>query len=744
MADETVSTVLTRAEARVLDSLSGEIEPVRRSIAYRLMLVIVALVMVVLPLIYLGLVVGIGYLLYYHAVHHVPTLRGTGAATRFRVLAYLAPLVIGAAVLVFMLKPMLARRTREHNGLRLRREDQPLLFAYVDRLAEIVGAPKPKEISVDTAVNASASFRNGWWSLLLGDLRLTIGLPLVAGMSLRELTGVIAHELGHFTQGAAMRAEFVVRSVNIWFARVVYERDSWDESLDEMCESETGWISLLGWLSTLGVWLSRRVLWALMWVGHLVSCLMSRRMEFDADRYEARVAGSPAFAGTVRKLHTLGWAQAQTFGELRQALGASRLPDDLPLAVHGIAARSPESLREAIEHSIEQGRTSWFSTHPCDRDRIANAEREQSEGIVAVEAPAQTLFRQFTEVCKTLTLVFYRDAIGAGVTHKDLAPVVTLSAEADQAAIERRAGQRYLGFAWPVEIPLRIDALTLTQPERPKQTLAQLRAAVEEYATLAAGMDDVVRRRRAAEADVNFCECVAALKKVGIGLDRDAERRLAALGATVEQGLAQSKRRLSDAAGKLQDLLDGLQPRVQLALQLLAVPDVVRRIHDGHALAADVRRFLDVLSPIRLALSDTQSVVAAQYVLPRLVSARVAKENEVLAHSLVNTRVERLAQFLSEARDILKNVPFPFPHGAGPVSIARYLANELPAEDDGAAVFRTSLDFIEKLRDLHRRCVWRILTAAAAVERLAKIPQPGDLLRGKTDEVAEAVAEEGA
>lgn len=52
---------------------------------------------------------------------------------------------------------------------------------------------------------------------------LTIGLPLVAGLSLQQLAGVLAHEFGHFSQGAGMRLTYIVRSINAWFLRVVYE-----------------------------------------------------------------------------------------------------------------------------------------------------------------------------------------------------------------------------------------------------------------------------------------------------------------------------------------------------------------------------------------------------------------------------------------------------------------------------------------------------------------------------------------
>jgi len=127
------------------------------------------------------------------------------------------------------------------------------------------------------------------------DLTLTIGMPLVAGLPMQHFAGVLAHELGHFSQGGGMRLTYLVRSVNAWFARVVYERDAWDEKLVEW--SETGDIRtrIPFYLARLFVWLSRRILWGLMLVGQAVSCFMLRQMEFDADRYEARLAGSTAF-----------------------------------------------------------------------------------------------------------------------------------------------------------------------------------------------------------------------------------------------------------------------------------------------------------------------------------------------------------------------------------------------------------------------------------------------------------------
>src|SRR5207244_3829057 len=102
---------------------------------------------------------------------------------------------------------------------------EPLLFTLVRRVASAVGAPEPERIDLDCQLNASASFG----SFFGGDLVLTIGLPFVAGLDVDQFASVVAHELGHFSQGAAMRLSYLVRTINEWLARIVYERDDWDE-----------------------------------------------------------------------------------------------------------------------------------------------------------------------------------------------------------------------------------------------------------------------------------------------------------------------------------------------------------------------------------------------------------------------------------------------------------------------------------------------------------------------------------
>ncbi|QDU47634.1 Protease HtpX [Symmachiella dynata] len=420
-------TPATTDPARWLNrAFRGDIKPVRRSIVYRFGILLVTIVMVVLPLLYVALIGLTGYAVYYHAVNHTGMLgaaRGRGMIMVF--LVYLAPLVIGGILVLFMIKPLFARPAKHVRRRSLTNAGEPLIFALVERICEVVGAPQPRRIDIDYELNASARFRRGWLSFFGSDLVLTIGIPLAAGLSARQLTGVLAHEFGHFSQGVGMRLTYIVRNVNGWFARVVYERDEWDEWLAETASEvdfRIGWILLL---SQLCVAITRGVLWFLMLVGHAVSGFMLRQMEYDADRYETRVAGSETFAETSHRIRQLGVAYGLTQQAVVGLLNQGLYPDDLAKVMLKMGDElTPKALRQ-IKQSGDEEKTGIFDTHPCDKDRIASSEREKAPGIFHVDGPASKLFQNFEGLSKNVTWDLYRD-IGSPIKPQNMDPVEKL------------------------------------------------------------------------------------------------------------------------------------------------------------------------------------------------------------------------------------------------------------------------------------------------------------------------------
>lgn len=364
---------LTEAEQRavarqtLLAAFQGEMQPVKVPILYRFGIVLSAIVMLLLPLAYLGVIGLAGLAVYYHATQHTGVLQmGSGRGRLMAVLIYVAPIFAGVVLVFFMLKPLFAGPRTPGRTRSLTRQGEPLLFAFVERICEVLGAPMPARIDVDWQLNASAHLDGGWLRLVRNRLVLTIGAPLVANLDAAEFAGVLAHEFGHFTQGVALRMTFLVRSINHWFARVVYQRDSWDEWLEETAQEMDWRVGFVLQLARLSVWLSRRVLWVFMVLGCLVSNFLLRQMEYHADAHEARLVGAKVFEATTRKLAVLSAVYALTLRDLENAIEQGSLPDDLSFRMRLNQIQVPAEAVEAVTRHALEKKTGLFDTHPAE------------------------------------------------------------------------------------------------------------------------------------------------------------------------------------------------------------------------------------------------------------------------------------------------------------------------------------------------------------------------------------------
>jgi len=337
-----------------------------------------------------------------------------------RLLAYGGPIVVGAILLIFLIKPLFARRASKITPYSLNPRSEPLLFAFIEKISRLVRAPMPTRVDLDCRLNASASLRRGALSLAGNDLVLTIGLPLVAGMDMRQFAGVLAHELGHFAQGGGMKLTYLVRSINNWFARVVYERDTWDAAL-EASQAADGRLGIVVLATRFGVWLSRGLLWLLMMLGQGVSCFLLRQMEYDADSCEAKVCGSSGFAPTAQRLETLEAGTQEAYGVLAECYRTRRqLPDNLPLFIVNHAAELSREIQNQIREELEQSKTGLLDTHPAVSDRIRAAQALNEPGVFHLSEPATRLFENFESLSKVITQLHYREDLELEVLEHNL------------------------------------------------------------------------------------------------------------------------------------------------------------------------------------------------------------------------------------------------------------------------------------------------------------------------------------
>jgi Zn-dependent protease with chaperone function len=726
------ATRKTLTPAQILAAFGSAIEPVRPSPLYRLWIAIVALLMVLLPLVYLALIGLILAGLVYHAVNHITVFQTMGHGRgdlQWALAIYVGPLIMGAVVVLFMLKPLFARRARGDKQRVLDPEFEPLLHAFVDGVCAAVGAPRPTRIEVNCDVNASAR-REG---LLLGvfgnELVLSIGLPLAAGLTLKQFAGVLAHEFGHFAQGAGMRLYVLIMTINHWFARVVYERDAWDEALVASSKNGDIRVMVLVRLVRLAVWLTRRVLWVLMWVGHLVSAILSRQMEFDADRYGARMVGARDFAETHWRLRVMGLAQNGAFADLNSSWQEKRLPDNFPKLVLANIPQLPKELVSTYREAVAKGKTGWLDLHPADSERIARAAVEEpGEGIFHLAGQGTDVFGNFDAMAKVVTLDLYKSNLGPQITKDQLFPVAEL-VETQTVAQEGAAGIEQFFLAAFGLLTTRLSLLweypkVPTDPVAAKQALVDarndLRASGDAAQKANERVEEACRRYAGAEYAVVALKAGLAIKPSEFELQSATSRA-----AEAARDKAQAQLRL--IVEQCDPFAAAATRRLVQALAILEADPVADRIDGGRdrreearALYTCVAHLGSIYSPLITRLFLHRKVLID---LVQAFQAAKNSNNEPLMSALTRA-AGNLAEFLEEFRwKFGDTIHYPFEHAQEDITLARFaLPASTPSKEDVVALLEASQGALDRLVALYTRALGRLAVTALEVERALGLP----------------------
>jgi hypothetical protein len=417
---------ITAAELKA--ALAGTVPPRRISIFYQAGLLLVAFFMVLLPLAYLAFAAFTAYCVYWYAIHGLALFSSfawTFQLLILKVILYIGLLLGGAVAVFFMFKPILARRRKSAPPLELNPAQHPRLYQFIAHLSDLLRVSMPGRICLHCELNAGADFRRGWLSFLGNDLVLNLGLPLVAGLNTRQLAAAVAHELGHCAQFSAMRLGHMIDSVDGWFFRVVYERDSWDDAFEEWANSVEGSrVSIMVAFAGLAVWLSRKILTLFMLIGHAASCYLLRQMEFHADACAMAVAGSAGLESSLLRSRELAVIQQMAYTGLNQIWRQRRLlPDSLPDYLEQFEQRLPPGFHDQARLTLLNQTCGLFDTHPTDAQRIKKARQRAEPGVFAIEKPSRALFNDFAATSRLVTSRFYRVDRRMAVTDPMLRPV---------------------------------------------------------------------------------------------------------------------------------------------------------------------------------------------------------------------------------------------------------------------------------------------------------------------------------
>ena len=692
-----------RPREAVLEAFTGSVPVLRTSPIYRLGLVVVALAMVLLPLGYVGLVGLVAYGLYQNGLDS------------------LIVLVVGSVLVLFMIKPLFAPAPPKATPCRLRRSEQPLLFAFVERLAGAVGAPVPRQIHVTCDVNAAASPRRGIWSMLRGDLVLTIGLPLVVGLETRQLAGVLAHELGHFSQRTGMGLIHVINRVNVWFARVVYERDAWDERLVRWSQGAGVFIGGLLYLARLCVWLTRKVLWVPMALGNVISSFLLRQMEYDADRYQVHLSGSQSFETTARRVEYLSAAMAVAGSDLFEFWSERRLPDSLPALVAANEQQITPAGQELLDTHLERQHTGMLETHPPTGVRIARALAEPSPGSFFYEGPAADLFADFLPLCTKVSLAHYNEVLEEEVTAADLHPVQDLLLRQKKRSEEFETLRRYFQNTVSVLRPLWLTDPPVS-PETVAQALAEVAQARDELSGTAEEYNTLLKQYDRLDTRVEELGQVGVLLAAGFKLDGEAFELPEPTATTVQRARDLARHQMEELGQQMAPLEGVAGRRLQVVLWLLDDPRLTDRLDDAPAARAEVARLTPVVRMLSRVMPTMEPMgEAVEGLVALLHNVEGNEEDQALEDEVIHQR--GLAhRHLLELESLMDATLYPFTHGSGAITMHRHLVPGVPAEDDLAAHVEVCGQALDRAQTLYVALMGRLAAVAEEVERVLDLP----------------------
>ena len=178
-----------------------------------------------------------------------------------------------------------------------------------------------------------------------------------------------------------MRFSYIIRSINNWFARVIYERSEVERSIAKLGNTGISVLAVVAFLSQALLIGARFVLIGLMLFGHLVSAHLMRQMEFDADAHMARIVGSATLECTMIRLGQLEAGSQRAWQIVNEFGRNNRLPADVNVLIADSSQRLPGHMRARLAASLDNEQQGRLDTHPTTRARITATRRLNEPGI---------------------------------------------------------------------------------------------------------------------------------------------------------------------------------------------------------------------------------------------------------------------------------------------------------------------------------------------------------------------------
>src|SRR5580704_3154912 len=195
----------------------------------------------------------------------------------------------GIAVAVIMLWSLIPRRDKfEAPGLLLEPASHPRLFEEIEKIANSLQEPLPREVYLIGAPNAWVADRGGLMGF--GSRRVMgLGLPLLSILTISQFRAVLAHEFAHYYGGDTSLGPWVYKTQTA-IVRIFQNIGS------------VGQLARIAILGVMYLVVTTLMKWYFI-VFLRASKLVSRQQEYRADELACLIAGRQPLVDGLRAIH---------------------------------------------------------------------------------------------------------------------------------------------------------------------------------------------------------------------------------------------------------------------------------------------------------------------------------------------------------------------------------------------------------------------------------------------------------
>jgi Zn-dependent protease with chaperone function len=384
-------------------SFKGSLAPDKNTFKDNLELGFVEVVSLFIPLLYISVVLG--FTTFGIMSFSEPMFIHVVEARYLEATYWASPAVLMFGFLYILMRPLFGG-FKSYHGRVLLNHEAPALFALTESLSRHLNVRAPKRIEINNETVLRVDAYAGINSIYRDEYKIVIGAPLLMGLSLNQLTAMLAHELSHFRNKQKKVAFYLMHHVSEWLYFRASGQDKFHQKLLQRMQKEG-----LSKFEYVELWVWQRVhlvqqsaFYCLFSVHRRLTAWKSRKIEMQTDEAAIAIVGTAGFISMLHQLRQIQNSQVVVSGQNDWAWKEGYLLDDYALAVALEASKATAKSDLVFKQNQDKEVTRFC---PCDAARITHAKEFGIKGVLTANISASLLLENPNKVSKELTLLDY-------------------------------------------------------------------------------------------------------------------------------------------------------------------------------------------------------------------------------------------------------------------------------------------------------------------------------------------------